>query len=168
MNCREIRKIISAHVDGEPDGREQLVLKDHLATCRQCRNALTDSQKVWQMLGEVEAIDPDPNYMAHFWDRVDARQPWYKKIRFGFKGDLPERRWVPALALACLLIVFSTVALHYLSQAPPADTLIATLSDLDLDMVASVEILENFEIIQEIDFLSDLEFIERIDQLDAS
>ncbi len=168
MNCRKIKELISVYLDGELGGQEQRLLKSHLATCRQCREEVEAIEKAWNMLGEVEKIDPDPNYIARFWTRVETQMPWYKKILPNIRENMFRRRLVPALAMACVLILVGVVTIRHISYFPEADSMVAKLSEVDLDLVESFDIIENFEIIQEIDFLSDFEIIESVDQFDAS
>ena len=168
MNCNDLKNMISAYMDGELKGPEHHLIKKHLATCRSCRKEVENQEKIWQLLGEYEGIDPSPDYAERFWNRVENRSSWREKIRSIFgPGDM-RPRWVPAVGLACVLIVVSTIAIRLQFPPPELNNVIASLSEIDLDMVASVDILEDYEIIQEIDFFSDLEFIERLDQLGAS
>ena len=168
MNCHDLKNRIPAYLDGELKGREYDLMKKHLTTCRSCRKEVENHEKIWQLLGEYEGIDPSPDYAARFWSRVENRSSWRERIRSIFWPGEMRPRWVPAVVLACVLIVVSTIAIRFQLPAPELNDVIAGLGEIDLDMVASVDILEDYEIIQEIDFFSDLEFIERLDQLDAS
>ena len=168
MNCHDLKNMMLAYMDGELKGREHHLIKNHLATCRSCRKEVEMHEKVWQMLGEYEGIDPNPDYAARFWNRVENRPSWRDKIRAIFWPGEMRPRWVPAVALACALIGISTIAIRFQFSSPELNEVIASLSEMNLDMVESVDILEDYEIIQEIDFFSDLEFIERLDQLESS
>jgi hypothetical protein len=59
------------------------------------------------------------------------------------------------------------LTLHYQVRPPETETVVATLNDVDPDMVKSIDIIENFELIRDIDFYTDLEIIENPDESDA-
>ena len=60
MNCRSIQKKFSAYQDGELGPREQEEVKSHLLSCRSCREEYAEFEGLWQTLGEMEGIQPDP------------------------------------------------------------------------------------------------------------
>jgi predicted anti-sigma-YlaC factor YlaD len=60
MNCRSLQKKFSAYQDGELRLREQEEVKNHLLSCRPCREQYAEFERLWQTLGEMEEIHPDP------------------------------------------------------------------------------------------------------------
>ena len=60
MKCRNVLKNLSAYQDGELDPREQGQVISHLLNCRACREQYENLERVWQTLGELEEIRPDP------------------------------------------------------------------------------------------------------------
>jgi len=60
MKCHSVQKKLSAYQDRELKLQEQEEVKSHLLSCRSCREQYEEFERVWQALGEVEEIHPDP------------------------------------------------------------------------------------------------------------
>ena len=168
MNCQKIKELIPEFIDGGLKDEMRNLIESHVSTCLDCRRELRAMEKAWHMLGEVEEIKPDPYYVPRFWAKVDAQKPWYEHIFQPIREIFPRRRWIPAFAAAGVILIAAGITFRQNYRVPQADTIVATLNDVDLDMVKYIEIIEDFEIIQEIDFYSDLEIIENLDEFEAS
>ena len=60
MKCHNIQKKLSAYQDRELEPREQEQVKSHLLSCRACREQYAELEQVWQTLGKLREIHPDP------------------------------------------------------------------------------------------------------------
>ena len=60
MKCRNIQKKLSAYQDRELEPREQEQVRNHLLSCRACREQYAELERVWQTLGGLEEIHPAP------------------------------------------------------------------------------------------------------------
>ena len=60
MKCRNVQKKLSAYQDGELEPREQEQVRSHLLSCQVCREQFAEFERVWQTLGGLEEIHPDP------------------------------------------------------------------------------------------------------------
>jgi anti-sigma factor RsiW len=60
MKCHSIQKKFSAYQDRELKPREQEEVGRHLLSCQSCREQYEKFEQVWQTLGELEEIRPDP------------------------------------------------------------------------------------------------------------
>ena len=60
MKCHNIQKKFSAYQDRELDPREQEQVRDHLLSCRACREQFAELERVWQTLEGLEQVHPDP------------------------------------------------------------------------------------------------------------
>ena len=60
MKCIKVQKKLSAYQDRELESREQEQVKSHLLSCQSCREQYEKLDWVWQTLGELEQIHPDP------------------------------------------------------------------------------------------------------------
>ena len=168
MDCREIKKLIPLYVDHELSDADDQQIEAHLLDCPDCRREARAIEKSWDLLGELKAVEPDPNYMARFWKSVDAQTPWYAKIYEDIQDVFRQRRWVPALAGAVIVVLISTVATVQYLQKPNAIGVLAELDEAELEMVANIDLAEHYEIIDELDFFSDFEIIENLNGLGAS
>lgn len=85
MNCRNIRKRLSAYQDRELSPDEQARIKSHLQGCPGCSALHAEFQHTWEMLGYVPEIHPAPTF--------------YLKLRKKIAG-LNDRRFFPGLRQA--------------------------------------------------------------------
>ena len=60
MKCHNVQKKLSAYQDKELEPREQEQVRSHLLSCRSCREQFAELERVWQTLGGLEEIHPDP------------------------------------------------------------------------------------------------------------
>ena len=60
MKCRSVQKKLSAYQDRELDPIEQEQVRSHLLSCRACREQYAELDRIWQTLGELQEIRPDP------------------------------------------------------------------------------------------------------------
>ena len=60
MKCRSVQKKFSTYQDRELKHQEQEEISRHLLSCRSCREQYAEFEKLWQTLGEMGEIHPDP------------------------------------------------------------------------------------------------------------
>jgi len=168
MDCSEIIKLIPLYLDGELEADEHLHVQSHLDACTECRREARAIQATWEMIDELDDIQPDPNFQTRFWSRVANQTSWQEKFLNDIKDLIFDRRLVPALAAAGLILCVSSVATYKYIQTSSSDGFMAEFSDADLDMMDNIDLAENFDLIRNIDLISDLEIIEELDDMDAS
>jgi anti-sigma factor RsiW len=152
MECKEIRELISAYVDGEASPEEAREVEGHLGACARCRSA---EQRMRSLGVGVARMEGD--ILPEFRDRLFARME---------KEDLlPKRRsifvfsvrWaaVPLAAAAALTfyVMFSREIPREFSsppvRPPQVAALTGTLSPEDREIVANLDILEDPELLDE-------------------
>ena len=169
MQCRQIQQLIPDYVQGGLTNDIRTRLEAHLDTCHGCREEARLMEKTWQLLGEVEDIEPNPHYISRFWAGLETRRPWYEKIFLQTKEMVFQRPWVPALAAAGVILIVAGISLQFSDRLPDNGTaVVAAFKDVDPDMVEHIDIIENLDLIQDIDFYTDLEVIENLDEFEAS
>ena len=168
MNCKEAKNLIPVYLDDALDAADRQRVADHLRACDECRAESRAIEKSWELLGEVKAIEPDPNYRIRFWQAVDEPLPWHVRIRQAVQAVFLQQRWAPAAAVAAVVFVISAVAVQQFVRKPQLPADLAALSGAELEMVANIELAEDFEIIENIDFFSDLDIIEKMNGPQAS
>jgi anti-sigma factor RsiW len=82
MNCRNIRKRLSAYQDKELSSDEQDRIKSHLQGCQDCSKRYAEFQHTWMVLGDVPNIHPTPGF--------------YLELRKKIAG-LNDRHFIPRL-----------------------------------------------------------------------
>ena len=168
MDCHEIKKLIPLYLDHELGEFEQQQVEAHVQNCPDCQREAREIEKSWELLGEIKAVEPDPDYLARFWQSVDAQSPWYAGIYQDVRAAFQQRRWAPALAGAVIVALISTIATVQFLQKPNDLAVLAELDETELEMVANIDLAEHYEIIHELDFFTDFDIIEILNGLGAS
>jgi anti-sigma factor RsiW len=167
MECHEIKKLIPLYLDHELGAANTQQVEAHLRNCTDCRTEARAIEKSWDLLGEIKAVEPDPNYLARFWQSVDAQMPWHAKIYQNLQAVFLQRRWVPALAGAVIVVLISMIATVQYLQKPNEAAVLAELDEDEMEMVANIDLAEHYEVIHELDFFSDFEIIENLSGLET-
>ncbi len=168
MDCQEIKKLIPVYLDDELEATERQRVAAHLRACADCRAEARAIEKSWELLAEIKEIEPDPNYRIRFWRSVDARMPWYATLGRYFQPVFFQQRWLPAVAGAAIVVMISIIAVVQFLQSPQMPSVLAELKDTELEMVATLDLAEDYEIIQDMDFFSDFDVIENMNGLETS
>ena len=168
MDCRKIKQLIPIFLDHELSSDDHRLVAAHLRSCPECRAEARAVEKSWEMLGELDEIKPDPQYITRFWRALDAQMPWYEKIMRDVQTVFLQRRWVPVLAGAAAIVLVGGLVRYQFFQKPETVSVLAELNAAELEMVANFDLIEDYEIIENIDFFSDLEVIENLDDFEIS
>ena len=167
MDCLEIKKMIPLYLDHELSDADHQQVETHLQHCEDCQSEARAIQQSWDLLGEIKAVEPDPNYMRRFWRSVDAQIPWYAKIYENAQAVFLQRRWVPALAGAVIVLLISTIATVQYLQKPQTVAVLAELDEAEMEMITNIDLAEHYEVIHELDFFSDFEIIENLNGIET-
>ena len=112
MKCHSVQKKLSAYQDNELETREREQVRGHLLSCRACHERYQEFEQVWQTLGELKEIPPDP------W--------FYPQVVRGIKeprsrGLLPDLQWVfqriRTPVVASILLAIGILAGAYLGNS---------------------------------------------------
>ena len=60
MKCQSVQKEFSAYQDGELEPQEHEEVRRHLESCQSCQEQYEKLEQIWQTLGKLEEIRPDP------------------------------------------------------------------------------------------------------------
>jgi len=71
MKCRIVEKRLSAYQDKELTSEEHERVRSHLLSCRACREQYAELARVWQALGELEEIRPDPWFYRQLLRKIE-------------------------------------------------------------------------------------------------
>ena len=106
MECREIREIISAYVDGEASPEEARRVEEHLGSCAQCRSAEKRMRALGVAVTRTEGSVP-PDFRESLFARMEA------------EDLLPKRRSIFVFSVrwaAVPLAAAAAMALYVLSS----------------------------------------------------
>ena len=111
MKCRNVQKKLSAYQDRELEPREQGQVRNHLLSCRACREQYGEFERVWETLEGLEEIRPDPWFYRQVVRKI--REPREQRL-------FPSLLWVPRLlqapAIVFILLVVGILTGTYLGN----------------------------------------------------
>ncbi len=113
MRCRNARKYISRHVDGELTGRKAAHLDRHLESCGECRALADDFRKIAGAAARLDSPEPSDKVWKNIRatltvpDRAPAGERFRLRPRFGL--SVSALRYAGVAALAVVLIATGVV-----------------------------------------------------------
>jgi predicted anti-sigma-YlaC factor YlaD len=111
MKCHSIQKKFSAYQDGELRPRDREEVSRHLENCYSCREQYGKFEQVWQTLGELGEIRPDPWFYPQLIRKIKEPRE---------QGLLPTLQHVfkvaRAPAIASIILLLGVVAGTYLGN----------------------------------------------------
>jgi hypothetical protein len=115
MRCAKIREWISDYTDGELDHSRSVVLEQHLAACRECREWIKDLQTIKQTASRMDHPIPSTEWkaiQAKLDGKKPVRSPAFKPTRF-FPGMKPVLAAAAAIIIIVTAAVFSWNVFHF-------------------------------------------------------
>lgn len=105
MNCRSIRKRLSAYQDKELSSDEQDRIRSHLQDCPECNERYAGFQHTWEVLGELPGIHPTPGFYLELRKKISGLNDhrFLPKLRQVFQF-LPSPLAMAALLVAGLVL----------------------------------------------------------------
>lgn len=73
MEHEEIKKLLSAYLDGELDAEGSQQVEEHLATCSSCRKEMEQMQKLEEVMGMMKLKSPPQEMWDVYWRSVYNR-----------------------------------------------------------------------------------------------
>jgi anti-sigma factor RsiW len=169
MNCSDIRNLLSLYTEDALEEPERGRVAAHVAGCAECRREAEILSQSWEMLGELDEIEPNPFYVSRFYARLAERKPWYAPWVDAIRSLSARRRLLPALAAVCLVAVIGIGVVRVQLKSSEQERLAAAhLNGLDMELFESLELAEHLDLMQALEFLPDLEIIQALDAIEAS
>jgi predicted anti-sigma-YlaC factor YlaD len=111
MKCRSVQKKLSAYQDRELEPKEQEEVRNHLLSCRACREQFAELDRVWNIVGQFEEIHPDPWFYSQLVRKIKEPRE---------QGLLQGLQWVFQMlrtpAIASILLAIGILAGTYLGN----------------------------------------------------
>ena len=80
MNCRKIYQALSAYMDGELPGVDALVVRQHLASCPECRAEYEGLRHTKQLLSRLRMKEPRPDLPQDIVRRLETENRRATKV----------------------------------------------------------------------------------------
>jgi anti-sigma factor RsiW len=114
--CKHIQEKLSAFLEGVLSPDEKRRVREHLASCRHCSEALEDLKKVVHLVRSLEEVEPPPWFTQKVMSRVREGAEGKKRALIA-RLFYPLQVKVPIQALASVLIV--VLALYVYRSVEP-------------------------------------------------
>ncbi len=92
------------HYYDDRTAAERTRVKDHLASCAECRVAFERLRRVLALVDSAPAVEPREGLERRVWanvrDRLTPEQPWWRRGALTLSG-----RWAAAIAMAMVVLV---------------------------------------------------------------
>jgi|WetSurMetagenome_2_1015567.scaffolds.fasta_scaffold104556_1 anti-sigma factor RsiW len=114
MNCRHIRKRLTAYQDGEIGGEERNRISAHLEGCPACRSFYAEMDRLWQEMGEIPEVEVTQGFERSLLAKIHtapAPRSWWS-----FPSIFVVHRWIPAPAVALGLMLMGVALGGYLGN----------------------------------------------------
>src|SRR4030067_1882706 len=111
MKCRAVQRKLSAYQDKELKSEEYEQVKKHLLSCQSCREQYQNFERVWQTLGGLGEIQPDPWFYGQLVTKIKepCEQGWLPTLRQVFQ---PLR----APVMISIILIVGLLAGSYLGR----------------------------------------------------
>ncbi len=112
MNCIEVLGHLPAYADGELPGGLRDQVRSHIAACAACRRRLGEFDRLWDLMDNLESVNPPADFSARVRERVE-------------EGLMPARVrslrkvWAVGAAAAAVLAAFGMFAALTGPAGPP-------------------------------------------------
>ena len=74
MNCKEIKILLSAYLDNEPEKDEGNLVSEHLKTCKNCSLELEKFKQVGELFSCKEKVEPAPFFETRLFNRIHQKE----------------------------------------------------------------------------------------------
>jgi len=112
MSCTDREKQLPAYLEGDLSSMEMEELRDHLASCENCRKALEDLNKTGRLVRDLEEVSPPPRLKSQIMARVrkeaDGKRGILRKFFFPLYIKIPVQ--------AFAVVVISVFAFYLYRQ----------------------------------------------------
>jgi len=163
MKCADIKNKLADLTEGLLDKTEAQAVRAHLAECPDCAQELQAIENTWDMIGALEAEEPEGGYVSRFWTRLAQResrvQAWVQALQRTFS----VKHLVPVAAVMVVLIIAGMLHLSPKSGLEPVGTpRVAQVPGARTTGQVSVELVENMDLLEELELLEDWEYVEAL------
>lgn len=166
MNCQQTQDLLKPLAEGMLQRDVLHQVREHLASCPECRAKLSPQDLVEILPHFDESIDPSDDFAERFYAELETRRrkPFHEK-RHRMPGlRLPgPGRWFWQLAAAGILAVLIAAGLLVRQSAYRTPDPSAVF--YELEVTENLPLLKDMTLISNMELLEDLETIENLHQL---
>jgi anti-sigma factor RsiW len=99
MECRQVQNRLSAFQDGELKPQEKEKIGKHLQNCLACCERYEELEKVWQDLGNLKEISPQPGFYGQLANKIKEINEPRLLARFRWLFEFFSPSWATSALL---------------------------------------------------------------------
>ena len=113
MECQDIRKNLSAYLEGMVAPEDQELIDQHLASCRACSTALYELNRTGEVLKKLKEVEPPPwmtqKIMARVREEAEPKKGFIQKLFYPLHVKVPLEAFATVLIAVVAVYVFKAV-----------------------------------------------------------
>lgn len=109
MNCKKIKRILLAYIDGELGESQRSDISSHLEICSDCKKEYELLFHQDNYLKQLGSIEPSFNFRKSFWQKVENAEQ--EILRKRVVRNLPIIKWIPVPVFCSIGIILFLVFL---------------------------------------------------------
>jgi hypothetical protein len=113
MECQDIRKNLSAYLEGMVSPEDQELIDQHLASCRACSTALYELNRTGEVLKNLKEVEPPPwmkqKIMAQVREEAEPKKGFIQKLFYPLHIKVPLEAFATVLIAVVAVYVFKAV-----------------------------------------------------------
>ena len=156
--CQDQKEKIILYTYNELDAKSGKEVEDHLKICEKCRNEQQRLLKLMEAIKDiVEVPELSPVEVKSLLTNIKGwEKRWWRHL------DLRPSRFVPAAAMACLVVITVGIIGYMKFNAPAEVPMVSRyqneiiINDRDLEMLSNLELLKEMDELQKLSQVFDL------------
>ncbi len=168
MDYEKIKKLIPLYIEGgDLSPEEEILVETSIKNDLEFKKEVESYQKSWDLLNELDDVEPSPDYVTHFWDQVSQetteREGFIHLLKNFARNIMMNKRLVPLLAVVCVVFAMGIYFSGNIYRPQSVNTGIVELVQSEFEIVENLELVEHFDIIVNIEFYEDFDIIASLD-----
>jgi hypothetical protein len=136
MECRDVKKLLSEYIDGVLAEGQVPVIKQHLVTCRDCKETYASMSRLIDAMSEMETVEEPADFAAAVRNRLERRPSFFERFRVLWSPPLIK---VPMGVAAALVVAFAITQLPGPDRQPTRDLVVTDEMKLSEETRAPAE-----------------------------
>ncbi len=121
MNCKEAKELFSDYLDRRLTLSRLALIREHIKICSACAGELEELRETVAMIGSLDEIEPEPDYLAQVNRKIDGGSIASRLRRWVFE---PAGIKLPLEAAALLAVTTLALYVYHRSPQPFEDRLL--------------------------------------------
>jgi len=113
MECQDVRKNLSAYLEGMVSPEDRELIDQHLASCRACSKVLYELNRTGEVLKSLKEVEPPPGMkqkiMARVREEAEPKKGFIQKVFYPLHIKVPLEAFAMVLIAVIAVYVFKTV-----------------------------------------------------------